>query len=70
MNDIKPEDFTVSSANQSCTLRRFTDFVVPARIPKLAVHIRVAGKVSDSFSRGSALKGTPSSDYMKNLGIT
>ncbi|KAI0295903.1 hypothetical protein B0F90DRAFT_1811380 [Multifurca ochricompacta] len=32
-NDVKPEDFTVFSVNQTCVLHRFTDFAVPARMP-------------------------------------
>ncbi|KAF8896670.1 hypothetical protein BD779DRAFT_602263 [Infundibulicybe gibba] len=31
--DVKPEDFTVFSVNQTCVWTRFTDFQVPARMP-------------------------------------
>ncbi|KAI0051570.1 hypothetical protein FA95DRAFT_240861 [Auriscalpium vulgare] len=33
VNDVKPEDFTVFSVNQTCVFYRFTDFAVPARMP-------------------------------------
>ncbi|THU83384.1 hypothetical protein K435DRAFT_784205 [Dendrothele bispora CBS 962.96] len=31
--DVKPEDFTVFSVNQTCVWTRFTDFQVPERMP-------------------------------------
>ncbi|KAF5341365.1 hypothetical protein D9758_012288 [Tetrapyrgos nigripes] len=31
--DVKPEDFTVFSVNQTCVWTRFTDFEVPERMP-------------------------------------
>lgn len=33
VDEVKPEDFTVFSVNQSCVLHRFTDFAVPVRMP-------------------------------------
>lgn len=33
VNQVKPEDFTVFSVNQTCVFHRFTDFQVPARMP-------------------------------------
>lgn len=33
VEDVKPEDFTVFSVNQTCVWTRFTDFKVPGRMP-------------------------------------
>lgn len=33
VTQVKPEDFTVFSVNQTCVWTRFTDFQVPARMP-------------------------------------
>lgn len=33
VEDVKPEDFTVFSVNQTCVWTRFTDFAVPERMP-------------------------------------
>ncbi len=34
VNQVKPEDFTVFSVNQTCVWTRFTDFQVPAKMPR------------------------------------
>ncbi|KAF9450455.1 hypothetical protein P691DRAFT_725922 [Macrolepiota fuliginosa MF-IS2] len=33
VDDVKPEDFTIFSVNQTCVLRRHTDFQVPEQMP-------------------------------------
>ncbi|EPQ54007.1 hypothetical protein GLOTRDRAFT_26627, partial [Gloeophyllum trabeum ATCC 11539] len=33
VNDIQPEDFAVFSVNHTCVWHRFTEFLVPARMP-------------------------------------
>ena len=33
VNQVKPEDFTVFSVNQTCVWTRFTDFQVPSKMP-------------------------------------
>ncbi|KAG6839967.1 hypothetical protein C0991_010007 [Blastosporella zonata] len=33
VTNVKPEDFTVFSVNQTCVWTRFTDFQIPARMP-------------------------------------
>ncbi|KAH6909257.1 hypothetical protein BKA70DRAFT_230509 [Coprinopsis sp. MPI-PUGE-AT-0042] len=33
VNDVRPEDFTIFSVNQTCVWTRFTDFHVPSRMP-------------------------------------
>jgi hypothetical protein len=34
VDDVKPEDFTIFSVNQTCVWTRFTDFQVPAKMPE------------------------------------
>ncbi|KXN89494.1 hypothetical protein AN958_05656, partial [Leucoagaricus sp. SymC.cos] len=34
VDDVKPEDFTIFSVNQTCVWTRFTDFQVPKRMPE------------------------------------